>query len=98
MIVSTDNYLRFLHPIQQEESPFLEECIMFSVAKLKMPVLNVQEHRQKQTILLSFFFAQKFCFRNIHPALLNFKVIEKTTPFKNDRVKEGMVLVDLMTY
>ena len=30
--------------------------------------------------------------------LLNFKAIEKAMPFKNDRVKEGMVLVDLMTY
>ena len=28
---------------------------MFSVAKLEMPVLNVQEHRQKQAILYSFF-------------------------------------------
>ena len=30
--------------------------------------------------------------------LLNLKAIEKAMPFKTARVKEGMVLVDLMTY
>ena len=32
---------------------------MFSVAKLEMPVLNVQENRQKQAILPSFFYIEK---------------------------------------
>ena len=36
---------------------------MFYVAKLEMPVLSVQENRQKQAIL-SLFFVQKKCFKN----------------------------------
>ena len=36
---------------------------MFYVAKLEMPVLNVQENRQKQAILSSFFCIEEIMFQ-----------------------------------
>ena len=55
MIVAIDNYLNFYIPYSNKKTRFGRNFIMFSAAKLEMPVLNVKEHRQKQAILSSFF-------------------------------------------